>query len=175
MRKFGLILLLLAAALFIILPLALGSALLFDWNSMVIFLNMFRELWLTLVPGFVILGFLLFFYDRITAFSEDHHWTLYVWLGVLAVGSTLYFLAYTARADSLFQTVDHIVPGDQSFTPSLQVFSIYMAFTMIAAAGIMLFNDVKHMKWDTLKSGSVLLGFLLSLLFTFLLHRLAWP
>ena len=44
MRKFGLILLLGAAALFIVLPIALGSALLFEWDSMVIFLGLFREL-----------------------------------------------------------------------------------------------------------------------------------
>lgn len=171
MRKFGLALLALAAALFIVLPLTLGSALVFNWDSMVIFLRMFRELFFTLVPFLLILGLLLLYFDRISAYSGQNRWTLYFWLALLLIGSTIYFLAYTARADSAFVQVQNIVPGDSSFSPTLQVFTIYMALCLIASSAIFLFDGMKHLKWDTLKIGSILLGFLISLLFTFILHR----
>ena len=171
MRKFGLILLLAAAALFIILPISLGSALLFEWDSMVIFLDLFRELFFTLVPGLLTAGLLLFFFDKIIAYSEAHSWTVYFWLGLLLVGSLWYFMAYTAAPDSVFLSVENIVPGDEFFSPNLQVFSLYFSFTIIIIAGIFLLRSVQDMKWDTLKSGALLLGFLISLGFSFLLHR----
>ena len=159
MRKFGLILLLAAAALFIILPISLGSALLFEWDSMVIFLDLFRELFFTLVPGLLTAGLLLFFFDKIIAYSEAHSWTVYFWLGLLLVGSLWYFMAYTAAPDSVFLSVENIVPGDEFFSPNLQVFSLYFSFTIIIIAGIFLLRSVQDMKWDTLKSGALLLGF----------------
>ncbi|MBU44481.1 MAG: adenylate/guanylate cyclase domain-containing protein [Spirochaetaceae bacterium] len=171
MRKFGLILLLGAAALFIVLPIALGSALLFEWDSMVIFLGLFRELFFTLVPGFLIVGLLLYFYDRIVAYSEANSWTLYLWIGLLLLGSLWYFMAYTAGPASVFIQVENVVPGDEYFSPDLQIFSLYLALTTIVSGGIFLLRAVKDLKWDTLKSGSLLLGFLISLGFSFLLHR----
>ncbi|MEQ8353379.1 MAG: adenylate/guanylate cyclase domain-containing protein [Leptospiraceae bacterium] len=171
MRKFGLILLLAAAALFIFLPIALGSALLFEWDSMVIFLRLFRELFFTLVPGLIVAGLFLLFFDRIMDYTESHSWAVYIWLGLLFLGSFWYFMAYTAAPDSVFIQVENIVPGDDLFSPDLQVFSLYGALTIIVVAGIFLLRSVKDLRWDTLKSGALLLGFLISLGFSFLLHR----
>ena len=171
MRKFGLILLLVASVLFSFLLITLGSAILFEWDSLVFFLRLFKELFFTLVPGLVLLGILLLLYDRIVAFSEGRPWVTLFWIGCLLLGSLWYFMAYAAGPDSVFLRVNYIVPGDELFSPNLQVFSLYLSLVLITASGIFLLKAVRERRWDTLKSGALLLGFLISLFFSFLLNR----
>ena len=171
MRKFGLILILVASVLLVLLPALFLLAWWLQSEYLTLLFTLFREMYFTLVPALYLLGIALFFYERISAYCEERSWTLYIWLALFLLSGLWYFFAYKASPESPFLQVDAVIPFAELVSPNLQVFSLYISLALVFIGGIFLFAHFKNLNFDTLKSGSLLLAFLIGLGFSFLLHR----
>lgn len=197
MRKTGLVLMGVALALFIFLPL-IAIALFFsgglvtetvatglwgiikDYSLIAGFFRgladlqlgyvpVFRGLFFTLVPAMLLIGASLFFHEKLNSQSRGHlSLADYVWFSVLAAALLLFIGVYSAPAGSFIHRMGRLSASYSRATPEWSSVFLWISFAAVCSAAISVFSTAQRMKWDKNLTGSIFIGLILSLFFSLL-------
>jgi len=192
MRKIGLILLRVALAGFVLLPLILlilgfASHYVTDMNVMASlnsvsprlahflrwladmqlgYLRAFRGIFFSVIPAMVIVGSFFTFHEKLVATDKNRLQPPdYIWGLLLGVSVFAFVAAYVASAGSFIRSLGVVIPGFSAVAPEWRSVILWVSFALILSTSVFLHETMSRLKFDKNRTGGILIGFLLSLLF----------
>lgn len=161
MRKAALITILTATALFVLFPLSLVIATLLESEKAVSGIAVvFHEVYFTVLPGALGVGFLIRYFDKLSSGEKSTFGKSgMVWTGVAVVGILLYIYAYAAGPGSILFRVDSIIPFLGGLAPNLQSFVLWTSFFIINSSVPFMFAAFARIGFDKAKFGALFIGF----------------
>lgn len=195
MRKIGLILIKVSVSLFLLLPLifvilSTASMAMADTQSSTLFnaikdfeiivgllrwladmelgfFSLFRGLFFTVLPALIIIGIILFFNEKLTSNKKDGlSFKDWLWIAILIVSLSLYIIVYIAKPGSLFYELGPVIPGYSIASPSWSIVILWISFGFLTSATLLLQETATRLKFDKNLFGGVLIGLILSLIFS---------
>ena len=144
-------------------------------------IEVFPDVYFSILPGLLIVGAALFFYERLAEKKGRKEFGLsdLGWATTAVLSLALFVAAYSSAEDSIFRTmkdpfafVNTVAPGLGFLSPNLYTFTIWITlFTMITAA-IFLYDAFGRLGYERQRVGALLLGGLMALIFAVISSRL---
>ncbi len=160
------------------LPAGLGKAL---STAHEIVRDLFPDIYFSMLPGLLVVGVALFFYERLAEETKRKEFGLsdLAWATVGVLALALFVLAYSASSDSIFYEIhllfyflEVIVPGLGRLSPNLHTFTLWFSLFLAITAVIFLYDAFGRLGYDKQKVGALLIGTMMAFLFAAFSSRL---
>ena len=145
------------------------------------FADLFPDVYYSILPGLLIVGAALFFYERLAELKgrKDFGLSDLGWATVAVLALAFFILAYSAAPNSAFYQIgylfffmDYLIPGMGSLSPDLYTFTIWISLSIMITSSIFLYDAFGRLGYDKQKVGALLIGTILSFVFAVFLSRL---
>lgn len=135
---------------------------------------LFRETFLTIVPGVATFGLGLHFVEKFM--PDDKQKKLvgfdFIGMGLFVAFTILFVVAYSASADSFIRRVPSIIPGPLAgLAPDLHTFLIWFSFSWLSMAAVVVFKSLGRVGQDRGKIGGFVIAIITSFFFAIMLEK----
>ncbi len=135
-------------------------------------IEFFREVYFTLLPGLTFICLAILNFDRLRA-EDSKEWSKrdFFWLGLFILTMVVYIVVYSSAPDSVFFAVQSIIPPLGSLAPDLYTFFLWHSFFFMVIASMFVFHLLNMQGFDKNNYGALMIGVLVSFLFSILLVK----
>lgn len=135
---------------------------------------LFADLYFSMLPGLLVVGTALFFYEKLGAGDERKEWGLadIGWATVLVLSLAVFVLAYSASPDSLFYQIgylffflDYVLPGLGRLSPDLYTFTLWLTLFLAVTASLFLYDSFGRLGYERQRVGALFIGIMAALIF----------